>query len=76
MPEIRAATPEDVPRIREVAREAWQAAYAAFLTPGQCRRALDDPAFDEAPELRNLMGGIADLFLKPIDHVIQARAAS
>ena len=40
--EIRDATPADVPHVREVAQEAWQAAYAAFLTPGQCRRALDD----------------------------------
>ena len=40
--ELRHATPADVPRIREVAQESWQAAYAAFLTPGQCRRALDE----------------------------------
>lgn len=39
---VRDATPADVPRIREVAQESWQAAYAAFLTPGQCRRALED----------------------------------
>lgn len=39
---VREAAAGDVPHIREVAQESWQAAYAAFLTPGQCRRALDD----------------------------------
>ncbi len=39
---VREATAADVPCIREVAQESWQAAYAAFLTPGQCRRALED----------------------------------
>jgi ribosomal protein S18 acetylase RimI-like enzyme len=47
---VREATAADVPRIREVAQEAWQAAYAAFLTPGQCRRALDDLYDPEALE--------------------------
>jgi len=47
---VREATSEDVPRIREVARESWQAAYAAFLTPRQCRRALDDLYPPEALE--------------------------
>jgi ribosomal protein S18 acetylase RimI-like enzyme len=47
---VREGTSEDVPRIREVARESWQAAYAAFLTPGQCRRALDDLYDAEALE--------------------------
>jgi ribosomal protein S18 acetylase RimI-like enzyme len=40
--ELRDATPADVPQIRRVAEASWTAAYAAFLTPGQCRRALDD----------------------------------
>jgi ribosomal protein S18 acetylase RimI-like enzyme len=40
--ELRDATPADIPQIRGVAEASWTAAYAAFLTPGQCRRALDD----------------------------------
>lgn len=48
--EIREATAEDVPAVREVAEEAWWAAYAGFLEPGQIRRGLDelyDPEFLE-----------------------------
>jgi ribosomal protein S18 acetylase RimI-like enzyme len=47
---VRDATGADVVRIRGVAQEAWQAAYAAFLTPGQCRRALDEHYPAEALE--------------------------
>jgi geranylgeranyl diphosphate synthase type I len=69
-------TIDDIDRVAEEFRAEGSLDAALEEIETRRRRALDDPAFDEAPELRNLMGGIADLFLKPIDHVIHARSAS
>jgi geranylgeranyl pyrophosphate synthase len=69
-------TIDDIDRVAEEFRAEGSLDAALEEIETRRRRALDDPAFDDAPELRNLMGGIADLFLKPIDHVIHARSAS
>ena len=67
---------EDIDRVAEEFRAEGSLDAALEEIEKRRRRALAHPAFEESPELKNLMGGIANLFLEPIDHVIHARSAS